>query len=531
MTSRTSTGNEERRADFVAHYCEQYMSQLRAHIRENLPLLSEDSVSSLKPTLEYLVNQIVLPTIAVTVSQNKEDYMNKGLCFYSHLFSLPYVDIWKKLNSVADIEQIAQKEMESRIHGVKAMLSRLYRDIIVQQGNDILNMSFALGDLHNNKESTTIVELANNEKVVYKPVQCKTDIAVYKIIDWVNESLPHAPLRARTIEDMETYAYKEYIEVCRTVDSDDEIRGYYYRMGKLLGLGTILHINDGHMENILVKKEHPFWIDLEAAFNALDKETDIDGSSSYVENTMLLQDVSNRRGEFSIFSGIQGGTTRNKSWVAGFALNDGTDDIIIRYRKLSVGNITANRLFKGDTIVNPEDYEQEIVKGFCDISELIISKRHEFWNLLDELFSDQAMRIRVIIRATVFYSVVRLRSYQPQERSNNRYWTDIRDFLSNNDNVRGLEEVCTKFIVSSEIYDLERGTVPIFYRDLHTKRLYNSKKEFIDAFYRIDVYSYFKRFISEIDDSFVQRNVQSIRKCLASTRNFDYEADLKGWIE
>jgi lantibiotic modifying enzyme len=181
-------------------------------------------------------------------------------------------------------------------------------------------------------------------------------------------------MHLRSIKSIGNYAYIEYLENRREVLKQDEAESFYYRMGKLLAIGSILHIGDGHMENIISDGGHPYWIDLEASFNT---PGEMDGERihpSEVEYTMLLQDINKRKGEWSVISGMQGGTGSIKSWVAAFALNDGSDEFTVRYRKLSNQSIN-NRLFLGGKIIFPEDYEEYIIQGFRDVAELIIRKK------------------------------------------------------------------------------------------------------------------------------------------------------------
>jgi lantibiotic modifying enzyme len=151
--------------------------------------------------------------------------------------------------------------------------------------------------------------------------------------------------------------------------------------------------------------------------------------------------------------------------------------------------------------------------------------------LLDEEFSNKETRIREIIRATVFYTIIKCRSRQPSEIINNNYWDYVFKYLSEEDNyILPIKNRFISFIASSEIRDLQKGYVPIFYRDTYSRRLYNSSGECIEDFYNTDVKTYFREFILNLDNSFIENNVEAIRRCLYSTAQFDYEADIRGWI-
>jgi lantibiotic modifying enzyme len=228
--------------------------------------------------------------------------------------------------------------------------------------------------------------------------------------------------------------------------------------------------------------------------------------------------------------GFRGGASKSKSWVAAFTLNDGSDDFTVRYRKLS-NAFTDNRLTCNNSVVRPEDYESDILRGFNDVMQLIVDQPLELWSFLDNIFRADDFKIRIIFRATVFYAIIKCRSYQPQEILSGKYWENTYQYLLDKNNfIMDISTEFRTFIAKSEIFDLQKGYIPIFFRDLHTKRLYNSQGEFIENYFESDVSSYFNNFINNLSNSFVDHNVAAIKRCLASTRAFDFNADISNWI-
>lgn len=126
--------------------------------------------------------------------------------------------------------------------------------------NTIQDIRIGAGDFHNGK-STSILELNENERLIYKPKSGKTTKAYHMLLDWVNEHIPLGDYKYKIIDEKD-YHWLQFVKY-KECKSEKELQKYYHRAGTLLCIAYILNASDFHNENIIANGDTPVLIDHE----------------------------------------------------------------------------------------------------------------------------------------------------------------------------------------------------------------------------------------------------------------------------
>ena len=102
--------------------------------------------------------------------------------------------------------------------------------------------------------------------VVYKPKSVETGIAVYAILDRLEEHCSVPPFDAPTYVSCEGYGWMEAIEYRDPAD-DAAVDRYYERAGALVCLAYCLEFIDIQFENVITDGERPTVVDTETVFH------------------------------------------------------------------------------------------------------------------------------------------------------------------------------------------------------------------------------------------------------------------------
>lgn len=124
----------------------------------------------------------------------------------------------------------------------------------------ILNIQTGIGDFHNGM-CTSIVNLSNHQKIVFKPTKSTITTVFFDFLDWVNQHYSLGSYRYKVIGD-ENHHWLEFVNhiPCQTTD---ELKLYYERAGFMLGILHVLNAVDFHYENVIAKGTTPVMIDHE----------------------------------------------------------------------------------------------------------------------------------------------------------------------------------------------------------------------------------------------------------------------------
>ena len=122
----------------------------------------------------------------------------------------------------------------------------------------IKRIDHSTSDLHNQGKTVLILELDNEEKLVYKPRSLAIDQVYREFLQWICKSL-NITYWWNFIWDRGEYGWCSWVSELPCI-SYDELERYYERNGILLGISYLLDSEDMHYENLVAHGEYPVLI-------------------------------------------------------------------------------------------------------------------------------------------------------------------------------------------------------------------------------------------------------------------------------
>ncbi|MBV9121898.1 MAG: type 2 lantipeptide synthetase LanM, partial [Planctomycetes bacterium] len=322
------------------------------------------------------------------------------------------------------------------------------------------------GDSHRGGRAVLVARFASGFRLVYKPKSMAVDRHFQDLLAWVNERDDRLPFRILKILDLEDHGWVEFIEA-RSCSSTAEVERFYERQGGYLALLYALEAMDFHCENLIAAGEHPVLIDLEALFHPRTERPDLSHADaaawdrithSVLNVSLLPQRIwagDDPQGVDISGIGAKGGQLTPHpvpQWE-----EVGTDAMRFTRQRVEMP-ADANRPLVGGADVEVMDYAEFIVKGFTRVYRLLERSRDELLADAGPLARFADDEVRVIMRATQLYSVLRSESFHPdvlrnaldRDRLFDRLWIGI----DQNPNLAR--------VIPSERDDLWQGDIPMF---------------------------------------------------------------------
>lgn len=144
---------------------------------------------------------------------------------------------------------------------IKDLESLYDRDIF-----SLNSIQLFLGDMHKNGRTVSFVTFNNGFKIVYKPRSLENENSFQKFINFLNTSGSDINIGFPKILTREEYGWMEFIEY-NEVANLKEIESHYHNIGKILCVFYLLGTHDIMPDNIILRGNKPFFIDLECLLN------------------------------------------------------------------------------------------------------------------------------------------------------------------------------------------------------------------------------------------------------------------------
>ncbi|MFS8097140.1 DUF4135 domain-containing protein [Lentzea alba] len=132
------------------------------------------------------------------------------------------------------------------------------------RGTAALTAVKPVGDRHQ-KEATSILELADGQRVVYKPRGVDAHLAFNHVVELVNDLTGLGLTTVKALKADE-HGWTEHVEPAE-LPTKDATR-YFERLGGLLAVLHLLRATDMHHENVIARADQPLLIDVETLFQA-----------------------------------------------------------------------------------------------------------------------------------------------------------------------------------------------------------------------------------------------------------------------
>lgn len=165
-----------------------------------------------------------------------------------------------------------QVQVENILNHVREIANRIKNDLKEIETTFNINSSslnsilLFMGDMHKNGKSVSLLTFSNNFKIVYKPRSLVNEICFEEFALFLKQIGSDINVGFPKIINRENYGWMEFIEY-QELNTSDEVQSHFQNLGKLLSVFYLLGTHDIMPDNIILKGNTPFFIDLECLLN------------------------------------------------------------------------------------------------------------------------------------------------------------------------------------------------------------------------------------------------------------------------
>lgn len=403
----------------------------------------------------------------------------------------------------------------------------------------LISAEGGLGDAHDNGRSVMSLSFDSGLRLIYKPRSLASSQHFQELLQWLNERGSHLGFRLLRVLDRGGYGWVEFVDgdTCQT---SEQVGRFYRRLGAFLALLYAIRATDFHYQNIIAAGEHPVLIDLETFFQppAGESQGYRPESAAYhalmdsvIRVGLLPQRLSQWLDDEPTvidFSGLgaAAGQVYNKlvpKWEG-----SGTDEMRLGH---SVERFEGaqNRPTLNGAAVTPLDYSDELTAGFAEMYQLILDHRDAF--MADDgplaAFAGDAMRI--VLRATMIYSMMLKDGRHPDLLRNNldreRHWDRLWIGIDYQPEIEAA--------IAHERNDLSQDDIPLFWIQPASRDLWTASGERIPDYFPEPGDALTRRRLMKLSPADLQQQLWFIRAALSTLMmrdepgkvRFDYQLD------
>jgi type 2 lantibiotic biosynthesis protein LanM len=331
---------------------------------------------------------------------------------------------------------------------------------------EISEIDISVGDGHNG-EGTAIIYLSDGTRLIYKPRNIEVTNSYNAFIKWINHSL-NVDLQVFKILSRKKYGWLEFVKY-EEIDSESDLKEYYFKAGILLAVTLLLGSKDCHSENIIAAGKNPILIDHETIIQP------------YI-NTKLLRswDEEHKIPHFSVLESaliVNFNTGVPSDW-AGYGVTGQLETIEIKKkvihpnttdskrvtrfvnRKLIKNNIPRHR----GNYVFVDQFGDDFCNGFSMAYDLFLNSKGKLKSENSPIKQFINKKIRYVWRPTfVYFNILKHLENAAYMRSFEEYQSRLFNLLSKAYEGEHMNEY--KFILKYEMTQMLRGDIPIFNLD------------------------------------------------------------------
>lgn len=275
----------------------------------------------------------------------------------------------------------------------------------IRTSDELTSIDLGRGDSHCGGKSVSILTYASGSKIVYKPRSLSPEVSFNKLIDWFRGVDSTIDLISPYILDRGEYGWVEFVP-SHTMHSEEDVRNYFLRYGKLIGLLYLCNATDIHHENLIASGAQPVVVDLETILQPVELKTHAGESRSYLHESQFFSDSAMFTAMVDpVFArGSLNGSplARNIFYRPNsieLAMNlGGKIERVPREKQPKTNHVPT---LQGQEL-NGLDYSETILEGFRQVCNLALDfKRALYERVFPEFF--EKTRIRLIFRPTRRY--------------------------------------------------------------------------------------------------------------------------------
>ncbi len=325
-------------------------------------------------------------------------------------------------------------------------------------------------DMHNQGKTVLILELDNEEKIVYKPRNLTIDQVYKEFLQWICEKLGIV-YWWNSVWDRGKYGWCSWVSVLPCI-SYDELERYYERSGILLGISYLLGSEDMHYENLIAHGEYPVLIDLELAVGSRRTESLEEEKRVFMESVLqtglLPMYVWDKEGEGVNIGAINGGGGQSVSMDFPVVVNPGTIWMHVEYQRpyLKEGK---NRATLSGEFIQPGKFQKEIISGFEKLYQFLIQNKEQ---VLERLKAFEKVNVRYVARQTQEYFLLLMSMYHPDYLMNEKERETLLEELIYQNNQCKIKKI--QWVQMQEGEELKRGDIPYFWYEANKTDLHSA---------------------------------------------------------
>ena len=394
----------------------------------------------------------------------------------------------------------------------------------------LVKISESKGDSHSNGLKVCVLGLSNGEKLVYKPKRyAESEGKVDDLLRFLNKEIDAEVFIPRKIIRGQ-YFYEEFIENS-SVDSDGDLDDYYYRYGKLIGVGYILNATDLHYENVVAFKNYPVLIDTETFFQQpipLEfPESAVTDAKFYYLNSIMstgLVPYGAFKSRSRDGSGIDLSPLNSKQQKVPFKVlqptNMNSDEMKYEYGDVMV-DIKSNLPKHDDKSYGVTGFEKNVMLGLNDLLSNVMNKKIQILNYVKGM---SRVVVRNVIRPTQKYSDMLAFSYHGKAMSD----SIEREKVLHNIWAYQYRDLRP---VKYEFYELMNGDIPQFFNLFDSPNLLTNNGKISD-FYPVTAKEKVLNKIQSLNSKDIQEQITYLKialnvydryECLSDPNNQSFD--------
>lgn len=508
----------------ASNYLETKIIEL-SNLYSELPFDSSLIMGSLKKDLYSSIFEIISPTMVLELNiarlrgdlfgvTSKERYSS----FIRHISKAETAINY--LNEYQVMTRLINSCLKNWIDNSFKLLENLCLDwwkicdvLGVEPTSVLTKIESTSSDKHRDGQCVMRLSFDSEEKLIYKPRNLDIELHFQSILKWINRKKEVLAFPTLLILSEKHHGWVQYVEH-RSCTDEEEVHRFYLRQGAYLALLYALEATDFHFENVIAAGESPFLVDLEALFhprlyNNESPETVSEKSFEVMANSVLRVGLLPRRTKESVsssgldLSGMGAAPGQIADGVT-YWCEGGTDNMHQSFKTIRVPGGNNRPLLAGKE-VNILDYSDDILEGFRALYNLLLKEQNEFLSAtgpIQELLNDE---IRVVIRPTHSYGIIRRRGFHPGALGNGLDRDRLLDLLWAA--VPKSPQLIS--VIPFEQRDLNKSDIPIFNSKVNSCDLFSSQGDLIQNF-------------------FEESGIESVKKRLQSFNHQDIE--LQTWF-
>ncbi|HEX7309109.1 type 2 lanthipeptide synthetase LanM family protein [Lentzea sp.] len=441
--------------DVFAHVVSPWVDAATARLHTALAALPTSAVDpsalvdSCARRLTSRLTRLAAPVLVHELSQatglRGEDERERFASFLARKHFGPYPVLVRELDSERDTTVEVVVEIATRYAAGQDRLC----ETVLDAKSALVDVEPS-GDRHQGGRATTILWLADGQRVVYKPRGVDAHLALGRVVELVND-LVGLDLATLTVLPADDHGWTEFVEPAPLPTAD--AGPYFRRLGGLLAVLHLVRATGMHHENLITRADQPLLVDVETLFRAMLPGTRTDPAAlaldRSVARTGILPALAGRHGLVDI-SAVGGDAGQRTSGTTTEWLDAGTDGMRAVLRPEVVTGAANRPTWRGEP-VEAADHTGAVLTGFRQTYYAISFHRHEFAHVLATCGS---LPVRVVPRPAARYAQLLAAARRPAMMRD----ADVRS--------QALRRACATGsppgLAEAEAAQLDAGDIPLF---------------------------------------------------------------------